>query len=181
MFELSHQVLFWVQALGFVSMAIGWWANAQSCDAKLVSGNLLASSLTAIHLGLLGSTLGMMNQLLNIGRFGSCRSEKARSGWRITLLPLLFSTLAVIQGLIWAEHWSEWCAVAAAVLMSYALFYCSALKLRYAMLLSNLLNLMLSVHLLSWSGIAYQLITIAIILKGLPAVKQQSYALDSAT
>lgn len=161
-------------------MAIGWWANAQSCDSKLVSGNLLASSLTAIHLGLLGSTLGMMNQLLNIGRFGSCRSEKARSGWRITLLPLLFSTLAVIQGLIWAEHWSEWCAVAAAVLMSYALFYCNALKLRYAMLLSNLLNLMLSVHLLSCSGIIYQLVTVAIIVKGLPAIKQQSYELERA-
>ncbi|MCL1058356.1 YgjV family protein [Shewanella gelidimarina] len=178
MFELSHQALLWVQALGFVSMTIGWWANAQLCDRKLLSGNLLASCLTAIHLGLLGSTLGMMNQLLNIGRFSTCRSEKARSGWRITLLPLVFSALAVTQGLIWAEHWSEWAAVAAAVLMSYALFYCSSTRLRYAMLLSNLLNLALSVHLHSWSGIAYQLVTIAIILKGLPAIKQQSYVLE---
>ncbi|QQX79158.1 YgjV family protein [Shewanella sp. KX20019] len=181
MFELSHQAILWVQALGFVSMAIGWWANAQLSDQKLISGNLLASSITAVHLGLLGSTLGMMTQLLNIGRFATCRSEKARCGWRITLLPFVFSALAVTQGMIWAEHWSEWAAVTAAVLMSYALFYCSSTRLRYAMLLSNLLNLTLSIHLLSWSGIAYQLVTIAIILKGLPALKQQPYALERTT
>ncbi|WOT06029.1 YgjV family protein [Shewanella youngdeokensis] len=178
MFELSQQALLWVQALGFVSMAIGWWANAQISDQKLLSGNLLAASLTAVHLGLLGSTLGMMTQLLNIGRFATCRSEKARSGWRIALLPLLFSTLAIIQGIIWAEHWSEWAAVSAAVIMSYALFHCSLIRLRYAMLVSNILNLTLSVYLLSWSGIIYQLVTIAIILKGLPAIKQQVCALN---
>ena len=161
-------------------MAIGWWANCQLSDKKLLSGNTVASSFTAIHLGLLGSTLGMMNQLINIGRFASCRTEKSRSGWRIALLPFIFSALAVTQGLIWAEHWSEWCAVTAAVMMSYALFHCSSVKLRYAMLLSNVLNLTLSIQLLSWSGIIYQVVTIAVILKGLPAIKRQSYELANA-
>ena len=174
-FELSHQALIWAQALGFVSMAIGWWANYQKNDQQLLSGNLLASCLTAVHLGLLGSTLGMFNQLLNAVRFATCRKSACRR-----LLPLLFSSIAVLQGLVWAEHWSEWCAVASAVLMSFALFQLKGDKLRSAMVVSNMLNLTLSVYLLSWSGILYQLVTLVILAHSLWPQKQVDYTTEQA-
>ncbi|MGS0680538.1 YgjV family protein [Shewanella sp. 125m-7] len=176
MFELSHHALFWVQALGFVSMAIGWWANAQKNDQQLFSGNLVAAGLTAAHLGLLGSSLGMFNQLLNVVRFATRRYQ---SGAHCNpLLPILFSSIAVLQGFLWAEHWSEWCAVASAIVMSFALFYSNGTKLRSAMLVSNILNLTLSVYLLSWSGMLYQLVSIAILTYNLMVHKQLTH--DSA-
>ncbi|MBL4913567.1 YgjV family protein [Shewanella schlegeliana] len=167
MFELSHHALLWAQALGFISMAVGWWANSQKNDRQLLSGNLIASSITAIHLGLLGSSLGMFNQLLNAVRFATCQ-KRSRRGF----LPILFSTVAIMQGLIFAEHWSEWCAVTSAVLISFALFYSSGAKLRSAMVISNLLNLTLSVYLCSWSGILYQVVTLLILTRSLMPHKQ---------
>ncbi|WP_299803635.1 YgjV family protein [uncultured Shewanella sp.] len=175
MFELSHQALLWAQALGFISMTIGWWANYQKNDQQLLSGNLLASGLTAIHLGLLGSTLGMFNQLLNAVRFATCRKSACRM-----LLPLVFSSIAVLQGLVWAEHWSEWCAIASAVLMSFALFHLKGAQLRSAMMISNMLNLTLSVYLSSWSGILYQLVTLVILAQSLWPQKQAEYATEQA-
>lgn len=179
-FELSHQSLFWVQALGFVSMAIGWWANAQKSDQQLLSGNLIASGLTAIHLGLLGSNLGLFNQLLNMLRFAICRKRVTRAKRSSIYLPLVFASLAFLQGLMWANHWTEWCAVASAVLMSFALFYAKGSELRIAMLMSNLLNLTLSVYLLSWSGIAYQVITIVILSYSLIPVKTLNHSTKPA-
>ncbi|ABV88347.1 hypothetical protein Spea_3030 [Shewanella pealeana ATCC 700345] len=171
-FELSHQALLWAQALGFISMAIGWWANYQENDQQLFSGNLIASCLTAIHLGLLGSTLGMFNQVVNAMRFATCRHSSSLDGYLRNILPLLFSSIAVLQGFVWAEHWSEWCAVASAVLMSFALFHLKGGHLRCAMMISNVLSLTLSIHLLSWSGILYQLVTLVILAHGLLPQKQ---------
>ncbi|MCK8045668.1 YgjV family protein [Shewanella sp. 1CM18E] len=176
MFELSHQSLLWVQALGFVSMAVGWWANAQKNDQHLLSGNLVASGLTAMHLGLLGSNLGLFNQLLNMVRFAICRSRTTRAKRSSIYLPLVFASLAFLQGLLWANHWAEWCAVASAVLMSFALFYAKGAQLRIAMLISNLLNLALSIYLMSWSGIAYQVVTILILSYALLPLKSSGYA-----
>lgn len=180
MFELSHQGLLWIQALGFVSMAIGWWANAQKNDQQLLSGNLIASGLTAAHLGLLGSNLGMVNQLLNLLRFACCRYCKKLRKRYMFCLPVLFATFALIQGLTLAQHWSEWAAVTSAILMSFALFYCVGSKLRMAMLFSNLLNLTLSIYLDSWSGIAYQVVTIVILSHSLLPQKMVEYDTEHA-
>ncbi|QIR16103.1 YgjV family protein [Shewanella aestuarii] len=155
-------------------MAIGWWANSQKQDCKFIQGNIIAAVLTAIHLGLLGSFLGMANQLVNVIRFRLCQSlnqaDKAQTTYWLfspLILSATFSTIAVAQGLMWAEHWSEWCAVFAAIIMSISLFFFAGSKLRLAMLTSNLFNLMLSIYLLSWSGIIYQVMSIAILSKGL--------------
>ncbi|WP_258955870.1 YgjV family protein [Shewanella woodyi] len=152
MFDIHY--LYFAQGLGFISMFLAWWANAQRDDKALLSGNLIASGLTAIHLGLLGSPLGMVNQLLNMGRFFSSRY------YRISILAPIFASLAIIQGFLWAEHWSEWCAVLAGVIMSFALIYCQGTQLRLSILVSNICNLTLSLHLHSWSGVIYQIITI---------------------
>ncbi|MFT5235448.1 MAG: hypothetical protein ACI8SK_000403 [Shewanella sp.] len=155
MFDVTHLAL--AQSIGFISMFIAWWANAQKNDQKLLSGNIVAAALTSLHLGLLGSTLGMANQLLNMGRFYSGRC------CRLPILAPIFASLAIALGWFWAQHWSEWCAVFAAVIMSFALIHTSGVKLRLAMLVSNACNLSLSVHLNSWSGVIYQVITLVII------------------
>jgi hypothetical protein len=154
-FDVTHLAL--AQSIGFISMFIAWWANAQKNDQKLLSGNIVAAALTSLHLGLLGSTLGMANQLLNMGRFYSGRC------CRLPILAPIFASLAIALGWFWAQHWSEWCAVFAAVIMSFALIHTSGVKLRLAMLVSNACNLSLSVHLNSWSGVIYQVITLVII------------------
>lgn len=157
-------------------MTVGWWANYQDKDQQLLSGNLIASSLTAIHLGLLGSGLGMLNQLLNAARFATCRK------WTHSqFLPILFSSTAIIQGVFLAEHWSEWCTVVSAVLMSFALFHLRGTPLRSAMVISNLLNLTLSIHLLSWSGILYQLVTLIILAHSLLPHRQAQLKHNPAT
>ena len=155
MFDVTH--LFIAQGIGFISMFLAWWANAQKNDQKLLSGNVVAAGLTSLHLGLLGSPLGMANQLLNMGRF--CAGRYCR---RAILAPI-FASLAILLGWFWAQHWSEWCAVFAAVIMSFALIHTSGIRLRWAMLVSNACNLSLSLHLNSWSGVIYQVITIVII------------------
>ncbi|WP_315900040.1 YgjV family protein [Ferrimonas balearica] len=146
------------QALGFLSMGIGWWANSQSSDHRLLRGNLVAAGLTAAHLGLLGSPLGMSNQMVNAARFALA----GRGGGRV--LAPLFAALALAQGWWLASHWSEWCVVAASVISSYLLFHCRGRALRWGLLLCNALNLTLSVTLLSWSGCLYQVVTMALLL-----------------
>nr|WP_283104681.1 YgjV family protein [Shewanella olleyana] len=155
--------------LGFISMAIGWWANTQKQDCKFIHGNMMAAILTAIHLGLLGSFLGMANQLVNVIRFRCCQSLNKQNSKTLSpiAMTILFSAVAITQGFMWAEHWSEWCAVAAAVIMSFSLFYFAGSQLRLAMVVSNALNLMLSIYLMSWSGIIYQVMTIMILSQGL--------------
>ncbi|WP_299570774.1 YgjV family protein [uncultured Shewanella sp.] len=182
--EFALNQLFFVQLLGFVSMAIGWWANTQKQDCKFIHGNMIAAILTAIHLGLLGSFLGMANQLVNVIRFRCCQSMNKQDSTQMSfssallstlfsrllsrsIMTIAFSTVAIVQGLLWAEHWSEWCAVAAAVVMSFSLFYFAGSQLRLAMLASNGLNLMLSIYLMSWSGMMYQVMTIMILSQGL--------------
>ncbi|PMG28496.1 hypothetical protein BCU94_17590 [Shewanella sp. 10N.286.52.C2] len=175
-FQFIAEPLFYFQLIGFVSMAIGWWANSQQQDCKFIHGNMIASVLTAIHLGLLGSFLGMANQLVNVIRFRLCQSlnsnnqqNLASTAWLTSPLAmsLSFSIIAMTQGFLWAEHWSEWCAVIAAVVMSFSLFFLAGSQLRLAMVASNGLNLMLSIYLMSWSGILYQVMTIAILALGL--------------
>lgn len=167
--EFALNQLFFIQAIGFVSMAIGWWANSQQQDCKFIHGNMVAAILTAVHLGLLGSFLGMANQLVNVIRFRCCQSLSKDDSINLSplFLTMLFSGVAILQGLMWAEHWSEWCAVMAAVVMSVSLFYFAGSQLRLAMIASNTLNLMLSIYLMSWSGILYQVMTMIILSQGL--------------
>lgn len=175
--QFFFEPLFWFQLIGFASMFIGWWANGQKQDCKFIHGNMIASVLTAIHLGLLGSFLGMANQLVNVIRFRLCQSlnsdkdanSSQLNAWLTSpwVMSLIFSTVALSQGLLWAEHWSEWCAVLAAITMSFSLFFLAGSQLRLAMIASNLLNLMLSIYLMSWSGILYQVMTMAILAQGL--------------
>ncbi|ARD22397.1 hypothetical protein SJ2017_2099 [Shewanella japonica] len=180
MSEFAFNQLFFVQLLGFISMAIGWWANSQKQDCKFIHGNMLASILTAIHLGLLGSFLGIANQLVNVVRFRCCQQlgHTTKSELVPLMMSVTFSTVAILQGVMWAEHWSEWCAVFAAVVMSISLFYCKGMALRAAMLVSNALNLMLSIYLMSWSGILYQVMTITILAQ---SVFQQYKQIKLAT
>ncbi|WP_254843438.1 YgjV family protein [Shewanella sp. UCD-KL21] len=173
-FQFIVDPLFYFQLIGFISMAIGWWANSQKQDCKFIHGNMIASVLTAIHLGLLGSFLGMANQLVNVIRFRLCQSLKNDDqpklpSWLSSplFMSVCFSAVAMAQGFLWAEHWSEWCAVIAAVVMSFSLFFLAGSQLRLAMVASNGLNLMLSIYLMSWSGILYQVMTIAILALGL--------------
>ena len=148
---------------------------------------MIAAVLTAVHLGLLGSFLGMANQLVNVVRFRLCQSlnqgEKSQTSTGLSsplVLSATFSVVAIAQGVMWAQHWSEWCAVFAAVIMSVSLFFFAGSQLRLAMLVSNLFNLMLSIYLLSWSGIIYQVMTIAILSQGLirEIIAQKSTAIE---
>ncbi|GAA4902715.1 hypothetical protein GCM10023333_41040 [Ferrimonas pelagia] len=140
-------------------MAVGWWANGRSCDRQLLRGNMLAASLTAIHLGLLGSVLGMTNQWVNAGRFAI--AQRTRS-W---LMAGGFALLSLAQGLAFAQHWSEWCVVFAAMISSALVFRSQGTQLRAGLILCNLLNLTLSITLLSWSGIAYQVMTVLMLTR----------------
>ncbi|SHG93635.1 YgjV family protein [Ferrimonas marina] len=166
MLEQASTIWWWAQGLGAFSMLVGWWANAQRDDQRLLRGNLVAAGLTALHLGLLGSPLGMTNQLVNAGRFALAQH------WRHWSLALGFAVAALVQGALMASHWSEWCVVAAAVLSSVLLFQVQGRALRWGLLLCNALNLTLSVTLGSLSGILYQCVTMALLLQSLLATSQ---------
>ncbi|QIZ78841.1 YgjV family protein [Ferrimonas lipolytica] len=142
-------------------MAMGWWANSQHCDKRLVQGNTIAAALTAVHFGLMGSPLAMSNQLVNVARFSLCQRYRHAS------IALLFAALAVIQGLLLANHWSEWMVVTAAVVSSFLLFFTHGFRLRLGLLLCAGLNITLSIHLLSWSGIIYQLVSGGMLIRSL--------------
>ncbi len=122
------------QALGFVAMAVGWWAAAQRCDQRLLGGNLLAALLTAAHLGLLGSPLGLCNQLVNATRFGLARRHRSPR------LAHGFALLALLQGSLLAQRPAEWCVVAGALLSSYLLFCCHGDRLRWGLWRSTCLT-----------------------------------------
>ncbi|MBY6185385.1 YgjV family protein [Marinobacter hydrocarbonoclasticus] len=147
-------------------MLLGWWANAQTQDQRLLAGNMAAAGLTALHLALLGSPLGMAAQLLGAARFALARRGPAP--W----LAAAFALLAMAQGALLAQHWSEWCVVAAAMLSSVLVFQTRGTPLRIGLLVCCLLNLTLSVSLWSWSGMLYQSVTIALLVRQLlPALK----------
>ncbi|GAA5188272.1 YgjV family protein [Ferrimonas gelatinilytica] len=158
---MSDLAPLFAQALGFVAMAVGWWAAAQRCDQRLLRGNLLSAVLTAGHLGGLGSSLGMSNQLVNAARFGLAQRVRHRR-W-----AHLFAGVALLQGLALAQRPAEWCVVLGSVLSSYLLFCCRGDLLRWGLVGVNLLNLTLSVTLLSWSGILYQSVTLTLLLRSL--------------
>lgn len=148
-------------------MFIGWWACAQKNQSRFLSGNILASATTAVHFALMGSPLGMANQLLNMGRFSCGQFAQCKQGITAILLAIIFCSIAIAQGIWLAEHWSEWCAVLAGVVMSLSLIFLSGTQLKVAFITSNCLNLMLSCYLLSWSGMLYQVVTIIILSYGL--------------
>lgn len=132
-----------------------------------MTGNMAASTLTAIHLAMMGSPLGMANQLLNLLRFTAGQSQWCKQASRAHLFALSFSAIAIIQGLFFALHWSEWCAVASGVIMSFSLLYLTGTQLKIALVVTNALNLCLSYYLMSWSGIIYQVVTIGVLSYGL--------------
>ncbi len=142
-------------------MAMGWWANSRQSDQQLLRANSVAALLTALHFGLMGSPLGMSNQLVNAGRFAL--SQHARH-W---LLPLGFAALALLQGILLANHWSEWLVVSAAVISSFLLFYAHGWRLRLGLLLCAALNLTLSLYLWSYSGIIYQTVNASMLINSL--------------
>ncbi|WP_163937258.1 YgjV family protein [Paraferrimonas sp. SM1919] len=145
--------LFLAQTLGFVSLALGLWASKQTSDSKLLQGNLAASFITAIHFGLLGSLVAMLNQLLNLGRFSLCQSYKHK------LLAWIFSAGAMLIGWHFCQYYYEWLAVIASVILSFGLFYANGTALRKLMLIAALVNLCLAIFLNSYSGMLYQLLS----------------------
>ncbi|WP_242620322.1 YgjV family protein [Shewanella maritima] len=161
--EFSYQVI--AQCIGFIAMIFGWRACTQNSHSGFMRNNMLASLLTAIHLGLMGSMAGMANQLINMGRFTAGQSRRCRTGARPLILATGFSLIALLQGILWAQHWSEWCAVGAGVFSSFAVLYLAQNKLKLAFVLTNLMNLSLSLYLLSWSGMIYQVVAIGLLLK----------------
>nr|WP_281497810.1 YgjV family protein [Ferrimonas balearica] len=149
------------QALGGLAMLLGWWANAQRSDSRLLTGNMAAACLTALHLALLGSPLGMAVQLLGAVRFALARRGPAPH------LAAIFALLALFQGMLLAQSWAEWCVVLAAMLSSVLVFQVRGPMLRLGLLLCCALNLTLSLTLLSWSGILYQSVAMTLLVRQL--------------
>lgn len=152
---------FWItgQVLGFISMGLGWWASNQRNDKRLCQGNLATAALTAGHFLLIGSPLGAINQGLSAARFGFAHSRWATNQ---TIMALL-CVAALLQGLWLAQSWADGWAVAGAIIATLALFRCRGNELRLGLLVSNLCNLMFSLHLVSLSGVLYQTVTIALL------------------
>ncbi|MBR9726579.1 YgjV family protein [Shewanella intestini] len=167
MFVVNSHTVFAAQFIGFVAMFVGW----QACSAKstqcFLAKNMFAAGLTAVHLGLMGSPAGMANQLLNVARFSSGQLRVSKRGYMPHILAIGFSLLALIQGIMWANHWSEWCAIASAVVMSFSIIFLHGNQLKATFIVTNMLNLSLSIHLMSWSGMLYQVITITLLVKAI--------------
>ncbi|WP_394129646.1 YgjV family protein [Shewanella maritima] len=166
LFAISPELML-AQLVGFISMFVGWWASAQKQQRAFMSGNMAASTLTAVHFAMMGSPLGMANQLLNLLRFTAGQNSWCKQASRAHVFALLFSAVAIAQGLFFAVHWAEWCAVASGVIMSFSLLYLTGNQLKIAFVITNALNLCLSYYLMSWSGLIYQIVTIGILSYGL--------------
>ncbi|MBY5920531.1 YgjV family protein [Ferrimonas balearica] len=157
----GNEVYWAAQILGGIAMLMGWWASAQQQDSRLLTGNLAAACATALHLALLGSPLGMATQMLSALRFGLARRGPS------VRLALIFALGAALQGLLLAQHWSEWCAVAAAMLSSLLLFTVQGERLRWGLLICSGLNLIFALSLGSLSGMLYHTVAIGLLSRQL--------------
>ncbi|WP_143811995.1 YgjV family protein [Paraferrimonas haliotis] len=137
------------QALGFISMGIGWYAVSRRDDLGFISFNLASALIASLHFALLDSMVLATIMLLSGLRFAiSLKSRRKPWVW-------LFVGGALLQGLALAQYWYEWFAIVASMISSWAVFVTRGKRLRESLLLCNGLNLINAVGVMSWSTILY--------------------------
>ncbi|MGQ8367152.1 YgjV family protein [Glaciecola sp. 1036] len=117
------------QAIGLLSYFLGILTFFQHDDKKLKVTMLVMNLNHALHFILLGATVSCLSALLSALRTGL--SIYIRSAW----LAWIFIFIAVISGVVMADHWFELFAILGVCIGTYALFCLHGIKMRIAFLL----------------------------------------------
>ena len=130
---------FVVHATGIAAIALSVTGAIRRCEHGLRRQGFASGMLWACNYALQGATTGAALSVISAARTGTSSLVHGRDDRIRTFLSALFCAIAVaIAALTW-HGWTTLLPVASSVLMSYALFFLSGRKLRWALLVAALL------------------------------------------
>lgn len=157
----TRQICYMVgQALGFVAVALGVLSYQMKTQKRLLWLKLGNSIVNVLHYLFIGAISGMALNLVGPLKylFYLKRNEK---GGRGKLVPILFTLLTAVVGII---SWREWYSVfvfSGMVIHAFCMSFSDPQKVRISLLITSPLVIVYNVFVLSISGVVYESVAIA--------------------
>ncbi len=128
-----------IHATGIAALGLSVTGSIRRCEHGLRRQGFLASVLWACTYALQGATTGAALSAISAARTGTS-SLVQRSGSHIRLgACALFATIALGTAALTWHGWTTLLSVASSLLMTYALFFLSGRRLRWALLIAAVL------------------------------------------
>jgi len=128
-----------VHATGIAALGLSVRSTLHLCDRRLHRGHILAGILWALNNFLLGATTGAALSCVSVARTGTASLVyKGDNRIRIGACALFMLISLATAALTW-RGWLTVLPVAASILVTYAAFFLSGARLRFALLISALL------------------------------------------
>ncbi len=130
---------FVIHAIGIVAIGISITGSIRRCERGLRRHGFVAGLLWACNYALQGATTGAALSVLSAARTGAASLVHERGRRVRAWACALFGAVAVAAATLTWHGWTTLLPVASSVLMSYALFFLSGRRLRWALLIAALL------------------------------------------
>lgn len=128
-----------IHAAGIAALGLSVTSSIRRCEHGLRRQGFLAGVLWTLTYALQGATTGAALSFISAARTGTSSLIHGRGG-RIRLWAcVLFVTIAVASAVITWHGWTTILPVISSVLTSYALFFLTGRRLRWALFISALL------------------------------------------
>ena len=128
-----------IHATGIVALGLSVTGSIRRCDHGLRRQNILASVLWACNYALQGASTGAALALISAARNGTSSLVQGHSGLIRTFACTFFAAIALEMAALTWHGWTTLLPVASSLLMTYALFFLSGHRLRWALLVGALL------------------------------------------
>ena len=143
------------QALGGLAVVLGFISFQMKSSGKLILLQAATSLVFALHYLLIGASTAMALNLLAVVK-NTCYYFRRKKGSKNLFLPIFFTALVIVTGVLTWEGWHSLILTAGLTVLSLALAFLDAQRVRYSMLIKSPLCLIYNVISLSIGGIVYE-------------------------
>ena len=155
------------QIFALFSIVFDLVAAQRRKKVDLLNMDTLAALCSSLHYAFLGAWSGLISKIITTVRNGLAAYQAAHRRKNNKLLPIIFVILYIIMGILAFDSIFSILPIFAPSIYTMIIYTSDIKKIRYAVVLSNLLWLIYDIHLLSIAGIVAETI---IIINGLIAI-----------
>lgn len=143
------------QVLGMIAVAVGFVSYQMKTAKRILAFEILGAFIFAAHYFFIGALTAMA---LNFLAAVQCifYYQRNKRGSKSMLIPVLFTVLVVVTGILTWEGWYSLFIVVGLAVYSLAIAMSDAQMIRLAMFLKNPLCLTYNAFVLSIGGIVYE-------------------------
>ena len=169
MFEEFNLTAFYIisQIFAVLSIIFDLVAAQRRKKVDLLNMDTMAALCSSLHYAFLGAWSGLASKIITTIRNGLAAYQAKKKRKTSILLPIFFVLLYIIMGIISFSSVFSILPILAPSIYTIVIYTSDVKKIRYAVVLSNLLWLIYDIHLLSIAGIVAETI---IIINGLIAI-----------